>query len=422
VGGVKVPFASRTTRQGDEGKHDILVTVEHADLDIPVEDSDFARPGPPPRDFGFVGALTSTTVPFLVFNGHIYVDLRLNGRGPYRLLLDSGGDNIITPVVAHELGLATAGELAISGVGQKVEDTGATKVERIEIGDSFLTDQTFLVYPIDGMAQVEGVPQQGLVGYAVFRRFVARIDYEHRQLTLVEPSTFSYTGPGTVVPFEFNEHIPQVRGEIDGLPGGFDLDTGSRASLDLTTPFVARHGLIERMHAGPERIGGWGVGGPSRQRTARARLLKLGSVEIPGPVTGLATAKRGFSDPDLAGNVGFGVLSRFTVIFDYGRQQVILEKNGLYGRRDNYDKSGLWLQAEDGGWQVVEVVPGTPAAKAGIAAGDSIVEVDGMTPATMSLPDLRLKLRDSPAGTSIHLRLRRGRSERTAKMVLRDLV
>ena len=32
---------------------------------------------------------------------------------------------------------------------------------------------------MDQGAHIESVPQQGLVGYEVFRRFVARIDYEH---------------------------------------------------------------------------------------------------------------------------------------------------------------------------------------------------------------------------------------------------
>lgn len=422
VGGVKVPYSARTVRVGDEGKHDTIVVVKRAERDVPIEDVHFARPGPPPRDFGIAGGRASTTVPFLVINGHIYVDVKLNGRGPYRLPLDSGGDNIVTPALARELGLESAGELPVSGSGEKVEDIGATEVERLEIGDAYLARQTFFVYAIDWTAHVEGVPQQGLIGYAVLRRFVTRIDYEHRQLTLYDPASFTYTGSGAVVPFVFNEHIPQVKGAIDGLPGAFDIDTGSRSSLDLTTPFVTRHRLIEKMRAGPERIAVWGVGGPSRKRMVRTRLLELGPVEIPALVTGLSTSKRGFANPDVAGNVGFGVLSRFTVIFDYGRQQLILEKNALYGRPDAYDKSGLWLHAAQDGWNVMEVVADTPAAQAGLAVGDRILAVDGETPAALSLPDLRLKLRDLPAGTSLRLRVRRGDAERDVDLVLRDLL
>jgi hypothetical protein len=422
VGGVKLPFSSRIVRVGDEGKHDQLVTITKVERDVAVDDARFAIPPPPRPDFGIAGGKRSTTVPFTLANNHIYLDVKLNGRGPFRLLLDSGGVNIVTPAVARELGLEAKGELPVSGAGQKVEDTGVTVVQRVELGDAFVERQTFLVYALDAMAPVEGVTQQGLVGYEIFRRFVARIDYEHRQLTLLEASSFRYEGEGAVLPFVFHEHIPQVDGEIDGLPGKFDLDTGSRSSLDLMTPFVARHRLLERWHATPERIGGWGVGGPSREHLARARLLKLGPVEVPDVVTGLSTTTRGFANPDLAGNVGGGVLSRFTVTFDYGRQRVILEKNGRHGQRDSYDKSGLWLHVAQGAWEVIEVVPGTPAAQAGLAAGDRILAVDGKTPAALSLPDLRVRLREAPAGTAVDLRVRRGQDERNVRLVLRELV
>ncbi len=422
VAGVKVPFSQRVVRIGDEGKHDQRVTLSRVDRDRPVEDARFTRPGPPPRDFGFAGGKRSTTVPFTIANGHIYLDVKLNGRGPFRILLDSGGFNVVTPAVARELGLEVKGELPFSGAGEKVEDAGLTKVDRIDVGDAFLERQAFSVFSMDSLAAVEGVPEQGLLGYEVFRRFVARIDYEKRQLTLVEAADFRYAGPGTVLPFVFNDHIPQVDGEIDGIPGKFDLDTGSRVSLDLMSPFVARHGLVEKLHAQPERITGWGVGGPTLSRLARPRALKLGPMEIAGPVTCLSSAKRGFSSADVAGNVGYGVLSRFTVVFDYRRQQVILEKNAAFGRRDAYDKSGLWLHAGDGAWEVKEVVAGGPGAEAGLAVGDRILAADGKTPATLSLPELRARLTDPADGTEVVLRVQRGKEERTVKLVLRESV
>jgi membrane-associated protease RseP (regulator of RpoE activity) len=173
-----------------------------------------------------------------------------------------------------------------------------------------------------------------------------------------------------------------------------------------------------------ERIGGWGVGGPSRELVARAKVLKLGPVEIPGPITGLSTATKGaFAMPDVAGNVGAGVLSRFTLILDYGRQQLILEKNDRFDRQDAADKSGLWLHLGDGAWEIVEVVPGTPAAEAGLQAGERILAVDGKTPSSLALSELRRRLREEPSGSTLSLRMGGPPgAERTVRLVLRDLI
>jgi hypothetical protein len=46
--------------------------------------------------------------------------------------------------------------------------------------------------------------------------------------------------------------------------------------------------------------------------------------------------------------------------------------------------------------------------------------VDGKTPATLSLPELRLRLREPADGTEVVLRIRRGKEERTVKLVLRE--
>ena len=117
-------------------------------VNVPVEDSAFKLPAPPPPDFALAGGKTSTTVPFELVNNHIYVDVRLNGKGPYRLMCDTGGANIVTP----ELFRATfADELAKvhAALGPDVYDNGrfaeATKLfEDMSLAPTF---EEFLTLP-----------------------------------------------------------------------------------------------------------------------------------------------------------------------------------------------------------------------------------------------------------------------------------
>ena len=421
VDGLRVPFAFRSTT--GNARYDQTGSVEKIDVNSEVADAAFAVPPPPASDFAIAGGKTSTTVPFELVNNHIYLDVKLNGHGPYRLLCDTGGANVITPAVARELGVKPVGVLEGRGVGEKSEDVGLAKLERVQIGDATIERQLFAVFDLARLEPAEGASMPGLVGYEVFKRFVVRIDYGRKFLTLTVPSAFREEGRAAAVPFRFDEHTPQVEGSVDGFAGTFDIDTGSRASLDLLGPFIEKNGLVARYGAKLEGVTGWGVGGPARSLLARSKSLKLGSVEVSNVVTTLSLQKKGsFSNVYVAGNVGAGVLRRFTVTFDYGHQRLYFEPGSVDPGRDAFDRSGMWLNHGDGFFEVVDVIAGSPAQEAGIRAGDRIVSVDGATAGGLSLPDLRLRLRTDPPGTRVRFRVKSGESEREATVVLKDLV
>lgn len=421
VGGVKIAFAARSTN-GDT-RYDQRATIDTVDFNEPVEDAAFKLPAPPSPDFAFSGGKTSTTVPFELLNNHIYVEVKLNGKGPYRLMCDTGGANIVTPELAKELGLKSEGAFQGRGVGEKSEDIGVTKVEKVEIGDATISNQVFMVFALGPFGAVEGVPQYGLVGYEVFKRFVATVDYEKKLLTLTLPSTFDYHGTGTVVPFTFNEHIPQVEGSLDGFAGRFDIDTGARDSVSILAPFAEQHGLKEHYGATVAAVTGWGVGGPARGLVTRAKTLQLGTLEVSGPVVDLSQQKKGaFIDPYVAGNVGAGVLKRFNVTFDYGRQRLIFEANANNARPDTYDRAGMWINLGSEGFEVVDVVAGGPAEAAGLKVGDRITAIGGIPANQLSLPAVRERFRTESVGTTIKLAVRRDGKESNWKLVLRDLV
>ncbi len=420
VGGVKVPFRSRSTN--GEAKYDQLGEVTEVVLNPPLEPALFAMPAPPPPDFSFAGGKTSTTVPFALVNNHIYVDVKLNGKGPFRLLCDTGGANIVTPTLAAELGLRSEGALQGRGVGEKSEDVALARVDAVTVGDATIRDQLFAVFPMESFEKVEGLPIHGLIGYEVFKRFVVEVNYGSSHLVLTLPSAFRYAGKGTAVPFQFNSHIPQVEGAIDGIRGKFDIDTGSRSSVDLLGPFVAEHDLRKKYRATEAVVTGWGVGGPARSYVTRAKELKLGTVVVRDPVTLLSAQEKGaFSDPYVAGNVGGGVLKRFNVIFDYGQKQLYLEPNANDRTRDAFDRSGMWVNVEGTAFAVADVLAGGPAALAGVRVGDAIVAVDGVQSSHMTVGELRTLLRTRKPGTRVRLVLESGGKRRDVVLVLREL-
>jgi S1-C subfamily serine protease len=250
-----------------------------------------------------------------------------------------------------------------------------------------------------------------------------RTDYERNEVTLIDPDGFTYRGPGTRVKFELKETIPIVAGDIDGVPGTFQLDTGSRSTLDLMTPFVAKNDLVARFGAKVQGVNGWGVGGPARSWIVRGHRFSFGGVSVEAPVVGLAQAHAGaFSEAYTAGNVGAGVLKKFNIVWDYPRLQIFFERNTHYNDPDVFNRAGVWVNLGGGGFEVVDVFAGSPAADGGLKAGDRIIAVDGkQAQRELTLPDFRMRMKEAP-GTKLSLEVMRGTQKLQIVVTLRDLV
>ena len=291
------------------------------------------------------------------------------------------------------------------------------------LGQVRFRDQLFAVVPLEKLSEIEGVPFHGMIGYELFKRLVAKIDYEARTLTLTDPTLWRADGAGTAVPFVFNGTVPEVEGAIDGIPGSFDIDTGSRTSIGLYSPFVLRHGLRGRFSPTIETVTGWGLGGPSRGTVARVRRMRVGSIALADVVVDMSLQTQGalsYSAP--AGSIGSGLLKRFAVTFDYQRQRIHLAPNAHVNERDAYDRSGLWINQARQGFKIVAIVERSPAATAGLQEGDTITAIDGISATAVSLGNLRDRLRDSAPGTDIKLTIARERRTLVVALRLRDLI
>jgi len=272
--------------------------------------------------------------------------------------------------------------------------------------------------------ETEGFEVDGIIGFEVFRRFVVRIDYGAGTMTFIDRARFDPRGAGTPIPFRFYDHNPQVDGRVGSIPARLDIDTGSRSEVDLTTPFVEHARLRELYPGGVTALTGWGVGGAVRSHVVRLPALSLGPLVVAGPVASLSASRGGsFSDANLEGNVGSGLLKRFVVTFDYGRQRMYL------ARRDpppadagSFDRSGMWINLGADGFVVVDVAAGSPAEQAGVAVGDVVTAIDGRAAGTLDLSDARQSLRVPVAGTQVRLDLSHEGAARRVEITLRDQI
>lgn len=365
----------------------------------------------------------SSTIPFDLIDNRIFIDVKLNGK-PFRVMFDSGAGYIITPEVAQGLGLKVQSAGRSGGVGERTVETGRAQIADMQVGDRHIRDHDFSVISFADAPSVFGSARiDGVIGAEVLERFVAKVDYEHRRLTLTEPERFEYRGGGIALPFERPRMVPLVEGEIDGVTGKFGIDTGARSSLLLFGPFTDENNLRTKYAPAVEGITGWGIGGPVRSQVTRVKLLKLGGVEARNVVTRLPLQRGGdLTTSKMAGLVGADVLKQFDLIFDYGRKRIIFEKNRNYGAPDTFDRAGMWLGLDGKSFAVVDVIKGGPAAEAGVEVGDHILAVDGRPAERLDLLAIRLRFKDDPPGERVHLTVLSGGKKREIVIVLRDLV
>ncbi len=416
-------------RTGDKPEYDQTSTIATVDTATPVDPARFAPPPPPVDDTEWPAGASFVTVPFQLLNDHIYVEASINGKPPALFVFDTGAINVLDPQAAKGYGVAIEGKLPGGGFGDKIADVGLARVKSIAIGGLTLPNQVFATIDNGDWPRIEDVPSAGLLGYEFVKRAILSVDYAKRTLTFTKPSAFHPPKDATAIPFTFSEHVPMVTATVDGISGEFEVDTGSRGPLTLMRPFAEAHDLVTRYHATVHATTGYGVGGPSRALLARARTLAIGPVTISAPVTELNEDTRGAAAAThTAGNIGGDLLKRFTMTLDYGHQLMWLEPNAAAQGPDVFDRSGLWISRMPAGGtpagemiEIDDVTAGSAGAKAGLAAGDHILAVDGKPASGVRVPDLRERFKATP-GTRITLDVERKGERRQVTVELADQI
>jgi len=353
--------------------------------------------------------------------GGVEFDALINGKGPFRLIFDSGaGVNALNPTIARQLGLRVEGpSQIILGAGSGSLTEQAANVALVRIGDLALHDQKFYIMPMPWGDRSGPV---GAVGYELMRRLVVTVDYEREQLAFNLPQPFTYSGHGVKVqiepmltPFEI-----EVRGSVNGASGVFCIDTGDEASLSLEQRFVGQYNLVKQLSPRYHGYAGSGIGGAMPAAYyGRVETLRIGEAEVNHVIAFLFD--RQAISAENAGNIGSRVLRQFNITFDDPHGVLYFEKNSNWGKPEIFNRAGIIVDSIMQNQEVMNVLPESPGEIAGVAIGDIIVQIDGRAPNKDPLQQ------DDPAflqpvGTVVRLTVLRGDKTQKIEVTLRDLL
>jgi len=353
--------------------------------------------------------------------GGVEFDALINGKGPFRLIFDSGaGVNALNPTIARQLGLRVEGpSQIILGAGSGSLTEQAANVALVRIGDLALHDQKFYIMPMPWGDRSGPV---GAVGYELMRRLVVTVDYEREQLAFNLPQPFTYSGHGVKVqiepmltPFEI-----EVRGSVNGASGVFCIDTGDEASLSLEQRFVGQYNLVKQLSPRYHGYAGSGIGGAMPAAYyGRVETLRIGEAEVNHVIAFLFD--RQAISAENAGNIGSRVLRQFNITFDVPHGVLYFEKNSNWGKPEIFNRAGIIVDSIMHNQKVMNVLPESPGEIAGVAIGDIMVQIDGRAPNKDPLQQ------DDPAflqpvGTVVRLTVLRGDKTQKIEVTLRDLL
>ena len=365
-------------------------------------------------------------VAFEMNGNSLFLPARINGSSPRWFLLDTGaGVSVLNLTTVQSLGLKASAGGTLHGAGGNVQSTRITGVT-FDVGGALLKDLNVAALPLAQFENVGGRSVDGILGVEFFKRYVVEIDYEARQLAVHEPAGYVYAGRGESLPLNIKNNHPHVRAQLTlpgraPLEGEFVIDAGASMPVVLLPSFIERNKLRDTLPA-TFTVYGRGVGGEIQLPVGRAESVRIGGFTLTQPVAAFPSAGT-FGSEGIAGNIGTAILRRFKVVFDYSRRRLHLEPAKNFSDPFDFDTSGLGLASEGPSFSVLKVsrvLPGTPAAEAGLRQGDEIVAVGGRPAADMRLAGLREHLRRP--GLTIQLRVRRGAEELDVELKTRRLV
>jgi len=170
-------------------------------------------------------------------HGKPFVMVTINGKGPFRFVIDTGtgGEAFVTPELADQLNLPSAGQGRLSDPsGQGSRRVQIVQLQSLEVaGVEFTNVRAFK----HGLSELDGACE-GLLGFALFRNHLLTLDYPRHRMTLAT-GELKPDGEHSVLPFRMLNGIPIVTLGIGGLRIDAQIDSGG-FGLSLPESFVPR--------------------------------------------------------------------------------------------------------------------------------------------------------------------------------------
>ena len=311
------------------------------------------------------------TLPAELVDNYLILTVKWDKSGPYHFIIDTGSNvTLVTPELAQRYPVPGAilpemPQVPVKSADEQVTVLPPTMLSRLALGGANFTNVPALIYDCAPFTSQLGVKIDGVLGFPLFRQTLLTLDYPHN-LVRLQPARTAPPPPGSAIPFDNTDKIPFIPVRLGDRTLIARIDSGLDEGFSLNPV-----GLDPKYAFGPTRgpVVSTLTGDHAEQVGRLDDSLFIGDYAVPHPVVEVI---------DEFSALGGGVLKYFTVSFDQEHDRVIFERDAIDpiavpARRG----PGLSFNKTPAYWRVVGVIPGSPAATAGVEPGDLVTAVNG---------------------------------------------
>jgi predicted aspartyl protease len=176
--------------------------------------------------------------PLEIVHNKPFVMVMVNGKGPFRFVIDTGTSSnaFVSAELVAQLAIPKSGQIRLSDPsGQGAQRVPMVVLDSLQVAGVEFTGVKAAVH---NLGSGEG-DCQGLLGFALFRDFLLTLDYPNQRMEL-SAGDLKPDGERSVLPFRMPQGIPLVTLRIGGTRIDAQIDSGGfglSLPLQMTSQF-----------------------------------------------------------------------------------------------------------------------------------------------------------------------------------------